>query len=83
MRIEIIGGQDTAAKSLHKNMEQAVLNMEFPAEVVLKGNNDKPDPQGNSGNSPAIAIDGRVISEGKMLSPSECSRLLANYLVGI
>jgi hypothetical protein len=83
MRIEIIGGQDTAAKSLHKNMEQAVLNMEFPAEVVLKRNNGKPDPQGNYGNSPAVAINGRVISEGKVLSPSECSKLLANYLVGI
>jgi hypothetical protein len=82
MRIEIIGGQEDTTRNLHDNMEKAVMHMELPAEVVLTTETVSSKPSGDIVN-PAVAIDGKVVWKGKNLSPSECSKLLANYLVGI
>jgi small redox-active disulfide protein 2 len=75
MKIEILGSGCAKCKRLAKNVEKAVKNTKKDAEI--KKVEDMTEIM-NRGVmiTPALAVDGKVVSTGKVLKPDEISELL-------
>lgn len=75
MKIEILGIGCPKCKQLTANMEAAVKELNIQAEVSKITDIDKMIAYGVM-ITPAIAVDGAVVSSGKVLSKDEIKRIL-------
>lgn len=75
MKIEILGTGCPKCKQLAANAEAAVRELNLPAEIGKVTDIDKITGYGVM-MTPAIAVDGNVVSCGKLLSKDEIKKLL-------
>lgn len=75
MKIEVLGGGCANCAKLYKSVEEAVKTMGITAEILKVEDYDKIIEYGIT-STPAIAIDGKVMSTGKVLKPAEVQSLL-------
>ncbi|MCB4756968.1 MAG: thioredoxin family protein [Elusimicrobia bacterium] len=75
MKIEILGIGCPKCKQLTANAETAVKELNLNAEVVKVTDIDKITGYGVM-MTPALAIDGKVISAGKVLPSDEIKKLI-------
>ncbi len=76
MKIDILGLGCPKCKQLTANAEAAVKDLNIQAEIVKVTDIDKITNYGVM-ITPALAIDGKVVSSGKLLSKDEIKKLLA------
>ena len=76
MRIEVLGDGCANCKMLEANVRLALAQTGMVAELLVSA-----DPALLAGYGvlrlPGLAIDGRLVASGKVLSPAEVSALLA------
>ncbi len=76
MRIEVLGDGCANCKMLEANVRLALAQTGMAAELLVSA-----DPTLLAGYGvlrlPGLAIDGRLVASGKVLSPAEVSTLLA------
>lgn len=75
MKIEVLGSGCARCKILEKNTREAVASAGLDAEVV-KVEDMQAIMAYQIMATPAIAVDGKVISSGKLLNPDEIVSLL-------
>ncbi len=75
MKIEILGAGCPKCKQLAANVEAAVKELNIQAEVGKVTDIDKIIGYGVM-MTPALAVDGKVISSGKVLSVDEIKKIL-------
>ena len=75
MKIEILGVGCPKCKQLMANTEQAVKELAIQAEIGKVTDIDKITGYGVM-MTPAIAVDGAVVSAGKVLSKDEIKKLI-------
>jgi len=76
MKIEILGVGCPKCKQLTANAEAAVKEMNIQAEISKVTDIDKITGYGVM-MTPALAIDGKVVSVGKVLNKEEIKNILA------
>ena len=76
MKIEILGVGCPKCKQLTSNTEQAVKELNIQAEINKVTDIDKITEYGVM-MTPALAIDGTVVSAGKVLSKDEIKKLIS------
>lgn len=76
MRIEILGVGCPKCKLLTANAEAAIKELNIQAEVVKVTDIDKITEYGVM-MTPALALDGIIISAGKVLSKDEIKKIVA------
>ncbi|RKY30470.1 MAG: thioredoxin family protein [Candidatus Omnitrophota bacterium] len=76
MKIEILGIGCLKCKQLTANAEQAVKELNVQAEIGKVTDIDKITEYGVM-ITPALAIDGKVVSAGKVLSKDEIKKLIS------
>ena len=76
MRIEILGVGCPKCKQLIANVEMAVKELNIPAQVGKVTDIDKITEYGVM-MTPALAVDGKVVSAGKVLNKDEIKKLLS------
>jgi len=79
MKIEILGTGCPKCQSLAKNAEQAASKMGIDYEVCKVTKIDEIMKRGVM-MTPALAIDGKVESVGRVATEAEITTLLANHL---
>lgn len=77
MKIEILGVGCPKCKQLTANAEAAVKELNIQAEISKVTNIDKIAEYGVM-MTPALALDGTVVSAGKVLSKDEIKKLFQN-----
>jgi small redox-active disulfide protein 2 len=77
MKIQVLGTGCAKCKQLTANTERAVaeLGLGVPVEKV---EDVREIMKFRVMSTPAIAVDGKVVSSGKLLSPDEVKKLLAS-----
>ena len=75
MKIEILGVGCSKCKQLTANTEAAVKELNIQAEIGKVSDIDKITEYGAM-IMPALAIDGKVVSAGKVLAKDEIKRIL-------
>jgi small redox-active disulfide protein 2 len=75
MKLEILGTGCPKCKQLAANTESAVKELNISAEIGKITNIDKIIEYGVM-TTPALAIDGKVVSAGKLLNKDEIKKLL-------
>ena len=75
MRIEILGVGCYKCKQLTANAETAVKELNIPAEISKVSDIGKIVEYGVM-TTPALAVDGAVVSAGKVLSKEEIKKIL-------
>ena len=75
MKIEILGVGCPKCKQLTANAEAAVKKLNIKAEIVKVTDIDKITGYGVM-MTPALAVDGRVVSAGKVLSKDEIEKII-------
>jgi len=78
MKIEILGVGCPKCKQLTANAEAAVKELNIQAEIVKATDIDKITEYGVM-MTPALAVDGTVVSAGKVLSKDEIKKLISKY----
>jgi small redox-active disulfide protein 2 len=76
MKIEILGTGCAKCKSLEKNVRQAVSELGLKAEIVKVEDMNEIIEHGVMV-TPALFIDGRSVSVGKLLNVDEAKKILA------
>ena len=76
MKIEILGVGCLKCKQLTANAEQAVKELDIQAEIGKVTDIDKITEYGVM-MTPALAVDGTVLSAGKVLSMDEIKKLIS------
>lgn len=76
MKIEILGTGCSKCKQLAINAEAAVKELNLSAEIVKVSDLDKIIGYGVM-TTPAFAVDGAVVSSGKLLNKDEIKKILA------
>jgi small redox-active disulfide protein 2 len=76
MTIKILGSGCAKCKQLEQNTKEAVSNLNMTAEI-LKVQDMEKIMSYNIMSTPAIVVDEKVVSAGKLLSPSEIEALLS------
>lgn len=76
MKIEILGVGCLKCKQLAANAEEAVKELNLQAEIGKVADIDKITEYGVM-ITPALAVDGTVVSAGKVLSKDEIKRLIS------
>lgn len=76
MKIEILGAGCPKCKQLAANAEAAVKSLNIQAEIGKITDIDKITEYGVM-MTPALAVDGTVVSAGKVLSPDEVKKILS------
>ncbi|MFA5261485.1 MAG: thioredoxin family protein [Candidatus Omnitrophota bacterium] len=76
MRIEILGGGCPKCKRLTASAEAAVQELNLNAEIVKVTDIDKITDYGIMV-TPALVVDGTVVSAGKVLSKDEVKKILS------
>lgn len=76
MKIEILGVGCPKCKQLTANAEAAVKELNLQAEIGKVTDIDKVTEYGVM-MTPALAVDGTVVSSGKVLSRDEIKKILA------
>ncbi len=77
MKIEILGVGCFKCKQLAANAEAAVKELNMQAEIGKVTDIDKITEYGVM-MTPALTVDGTVVSAGKVLSKDEIKKLIAN-----
>ncbi|HNW31653.1 MAG TPA: thioredoxin family protein [Caldisericia bacterium] len=75
MKIQVLGMGCAKCHSLEANVREAVAKMGISAEIEPVKDLQKIVGMGVMA-TPAIAIDGKVVSSGRMLSPSQIMELI-------
>ncbi len=75
MKIEILGVGCPKCKQLTANAEAAIKELNMPAEIAKVTDISKITEYGVM-MTPALAVDGKVISSGKVLSKDEIKKIL-------
>lgn len=75
MKIEILGGGCANCKKLYESVQKAVKAEGINAEIIKEESYDKIIEYGIT-STPAVAVNGNVISTGKVLKPEEVISLL-------
>ncbi|MFA5310954.1 MAG: thioredoxin family protein [Candidatus Omnitrophota bacterium] len=75
MRIEILGAGCPKCKQLTANAQEAVKELNVQAEVVKVTDIDKIIEYGVM-MTPALAVDGIIVSAGKVLSKDEMRKII-------
>jgi len=75
MEIEILGMGCAKCKQLTTNTEAAVKELGIAAEIIKVTDIDKITEHGVM-MTPALVVDGNVVSAGKMLSKDEIKKIL-------
>lgn len=75
MRIEILGVGCPKCKQLMANAEAAVKELNIPAEIGKVTDIDKITEYGVM-ITPALALDGTIVSSGRVLSKDEIKKIL-------
>ncbi len=78
MKIEILGVGCSKCKQLTANAEAAVKELDIEAEINKVTDIDKITEYGVM-MTPALVIDGKIISSGKLLGKDEIKKLIAPY----
>jgi len=78
MKIEILGMGCPKCKMLYENAKKAVLEKNIQAEVLKVEDMDKITEYGVM-MTPALAIDGTVVSSGKALNKDEIKKFSKDY----
>ncbi|MGB9635784.1 MAG: thioredoxin family protein [Thermoplasmata archaeon] len=81
MRIEVLGTGCVKCKRIAENVKKAIAEMKINAEVVEVKDIAKIMEYGVM-MTPALVIDGNVVSEGRVLSPEEIKELLGGKIIG-
>ncbi len=76
MKIEILGSGCPKCKQLTANAEVAVKELSITAEIVKVAEIDKIIGYGVM-ITPALVVDGTVVSSGKLLNKDEIKKILA------
>ena len=76
MKIEILGTGCPKCKQLTANAEAAVKELNISAEVVKVTDIDKITDYGVM-MTPALVVDGKVVSAGKILNKDEIKKIIA------
>jgi len=76
MKIEILGVGCSKCKQLTANAEAAVKELNIVAEITKITDIDKITEYGVM-MTPALAVDGTVVSAGKMLSKDEIKKIIS------
>jgi small redox-active disulfide protein 2 len=76
MTIKILGSGCAKCKQLEQNTKEAVSNLNMTAEI-LKVQDMEKIMSYYIMSTPAIVVDEKVVSAGKLLSPSEIEALLS------
>ncbi len=76
MKIEILGVGCPKCKQLTANAEAAVKELNLQAEIAKVTDIDKITGYGVM-MTPALALDGRVVSSGKVLSKDDIKKILS------
>lgn len=76
MKIEILGMGCSKCKQLIANAEAAVQDLHVQAEILKVTDINKISEYGVM-TTPALAIDGKVVSAGKVLSKEEISKFIS------
>jgi small redox-active disulfide protein 2 len=76
MRIEILGIGCPKCKQLTANAEAAVKEINMNAEIIKVSDIDKIVEYGVM-TTPALAVDGTVVSAGKVLSKDEIKKIIS------
>ena len=76
MKIEILGVGCPKCKQLTTNAEAAVKELNIQAEIVKVTDIDKITEYGVM-MTPALAVDGTVVSSGKLLSKDDIKKIIA------
>ena len=76
MKIEILGVGCPKCKQLTANVEAAVKELNLQAEIGKVTDIDKITDYGVM-LTPALAVDGKVVSSGKVLSKDEIKKILS------
>jgi len=76
MKIEILGSGCPKCKQLTANAEAAVKELSITAEIVKVAEIDKIIGYGVM-ITPALVVDGSVVSAGKLLNKDEIKKILA------
>ncbi len=76
MKIEILGAGCPKCKQLTANVEAAVKELSIQAEIGKVTDIDKITEYGVM-MTPALAIDGTVVSAGKVLSKDEIKKIIS------
>ncbi len=77
MKIEILGVGCPKCKQLTANTEAAVKELNIAAEISKVTDIDKITDYGVM-ITPALAVDGTVVSAGKVLSKDEIKKIISN-----
>lgn len=75
MKIEVLGGGCANCRNLYKSVQKAVSTLGIEAEIVKEESYDKIIEYGIT-STPAVAVDGKVLSSGKVLKPEEIITLI-------
>lgn len=75
MKIEVLGVGCPKCKQLTANVEVAVKELGIQAEIAKVTDIDKITEYGVM-MTPALALDGKIVSSGKVLSKDEIKRIL-------
>lgn len=76
MKIEILGTGCSKCKQLTANAEAAINELGVQAEISKITDIDKITERGVM-MTPALAVDGKVVSSGKVLSKDEIKKIIA------
>ena len=76
MKIEILGMGCPKCKQLTANAQAAVKELNIKAEIAKVTDIDRISEYGVM-MTPAMAVDGKVVSSGKLLSKDEIKKILA------
>ena len=75
MKIEVLGGGCSRCGQLYKSVQEAVSTADIKADIIKEEDYGKIIEYGIT-STPAIAVDGKVVSTGKVLKPAEVISLL-------
>ena len=76
MKIEILGAGCPKCRQLTANAEQAARELSIQAEICKVTDIDKITGYGVM-MTPALALDGKVVAQGKVLSKDEIKKLIS------
>jgi len=76
MKIEILGTGCPRCKQLTANIEEAVKELNLQAEIAKVTDIDKITDYGVM-MTPALAVDGKIVSAGKLLSKDEIKKIIS------
>lgn len=77
MKIEVLGVGCPKCKQLTANAEAAVKELNIPADIDKITDIDRITGYGVM-ITPALAVDGKVVSSGKVLSKDEIKKIISN-----